>query len=483
MAKGPSAADREVQTLGKRFAEAIDMLKQAPGAKSGLLSGGGYLYELPWYIFIGAPGSGKTTALLNAGLTFPLAEKMGAGAVRGVGGTRNCDWWFTDEAVLVDTAGRYTTQESDRSADAAAWDGFLALLRKARPRRPINGVLLTVNVQDLLQQNPSERKDHAAKLRARIQELTEKLGVRAPVYVLVTKSDLIAGFNEMFGDLGKEERNQVWGFTFPYAPDSNDDPLTSFGSEFAALEKRVRDRVMARMEAEHDVLKRAAIFNFPQQFTGLKGLLGGFLEQVFSGGGSLEERPLLRGVYLTSGTQEGTPIDRVLGTLSRTFGVERKLASMPGGRGKSFFLNRLLKDVVFGEQGLVGENRAMERRHAMLRLAGYAVTLLVSVGLVAGWALSFSRNKSYIASVDARLPDVRRLVDALPPANSGDITPLPGPLGAVREAPRSADFPIDAPPKTMTLGLYQGGKLDAAANLGYQRLLETALLPRLIKRA
>ena len=264
--------------------QALTVLKNAPGKKSGWKRGA-FLYELPWYIFIGAPGSGKTTALLNAGLTFPLAEKMGGASVRGVGGTRNCDWWFTDEAVLIDTAGRYTTQESNSQADASAWDGFLALLRKSRPRRPINGVLLTINIQDLLQQTPVERKDHAAKLRARIQELTEKLGVRAPVYVLVTKADLIAGFNESFGALSKEERNQVWGFSFPYAPTSLDDPLVNFGSEFSALEKRLRDRVVPLMDAEHEVLKRAAIFNFPQQFAGLRGLLGGFLEQVFSAGG------------------------------------------------------------------------------------------------------------------------------------------------------------------------------------------------------
>ena len=136
--------------------------------------------------------------------------------------------------------------------------------------------------------------------------------------MLVTKADLLAGFNESFGDLGKEEREQVWGFTLPATtPTSGDDPLG------AGLRRRVRRAreaparplVEPLMEAEHDVLKRAAIFNFPQQFAGLRGLLGGFLEQVFSAGGSLEERPLLRGVYFTSGTQEGTPIDRVLGTL------------------------------------------------------------------------------------------------------------------------------------------------------------------------
>ena len=50
-----------------------------------------YLYQLPWYIFIGAPGSGKTTALVNSDLDFPLADQLGKAAVRGIGGTRNCD--------------------------------------------------------------------------------------------------------------------------------------------------------------------------------------------------------------------------------------------------------------------------------------------------------------------------------------------------------------------------------------------------------
>ncbi|HEX7416615.1 MAG TPA: type VI secretion system membrane subunit TssM, partial [Steroidobacteraceae bacterium] len=450
MAKGPSSADREVGVLNERFTLAIGVLKTAPSSgKRGIFGRGQFLYELPWYIFIGAPGSGKTTALLNAGLTFPLAEKLGNASVRGVGGTRNCDWWFSDEAVLIDTAGRYTTQESDSQADAAAWDGFLALLRKSRPRRPINGVLLTINIQDLLQQTPADRKEHAAKLRARMQELAEKLGVRAPVYVLVTKADLIAGFNESFGDLGKEERNQVWGFSFPYAPHSTDDPLVNFGSEFAALEKRLRDRVVDRMDAEHDVLKRAAIFNFPQQFAGLKGLLGGFLEQVFGSSGRIDERPILRGVYFTSGTQEGTPIDRVMGTLARTFGIERRLPAVAAARGKSFFLNRLLREVVFAEQGLVGENRAMERRRARLRLAGFAFTLIASVALIAGWAISYSRNKAYVAEIDAKLPDLKKAVEALPPATSGDVTPLPAVLSAVRAAAQPAEFPLDAPPASM----------------------------------
>ena len=102
-----NAGAEEVAALGeKRLKTSLALLRQARGTK-------GYIYEQPWYAIIGPPGAGKTTALLNAGLKFPLAAEMGQGAVAGVGGTRLCDWWFTEDAVLIDTAGRYTTQDSD----------------------------------------------------------------------------------------------------------------------------------------------------------------------------------------------------------------------------------------------------------------------------------------------------------------------------------------------------------------------------------
>ena len=76
-------------------------------------------------------------------------------------------------------------------------------------------MLLTVSVADLLSQGAEARSTHAASIRARLLELDAKLGMRLPVYVLVTKSDLLAGFTEFFADLGKEQRAQVWGFTLP----------------------------------------------------------------------------------------------------------------------------------------------------------------------------------------------------------------------------------------------------------------------------
>jgi type VI secretion system protein ImpL len=196
----------------QRFEQALSSLRRARFGADGVVASwsarlnGRYLYELPWYLIIGAPGSGKTTALRHSGLNFPLAEQMGDHAIRGVGGTRHCDWWFTDQAVLIDTAGRFTTQDSDPDNDKATWSGFLQMLRRSRPRQPINGALVTVSVTDLLSRSPAERAQHAAMVRARVQELQKDLDIRFPVYLLVTKADLLSGFMDYFATLDKDQR-------------------------------------------------------------------------------------------------------------------------------------------------------------------------------------------------------------------------------------------------------------------------------------
>ncbi|MEY4750580.1 MAG: type secretion system rane subunit TssM [Pseudomonadota bacterium] len=498
MTGGPSASDKEAKVLARRFEDAVQRLQSSTG-KSSWLGGGQYLYELPWYVFVGAPGSGKTTALLHAGLQFLLgdAEKGAVNgatksavndasqvAVQGVGGTRNCDWWFTRDAVLIDTAGRYATQESDRDVDASAWNNFLALLKKTRPRQPINGVLLTVNVQDLLQQGATERQQHAAQLRARLQELQTKLGVRAPVYVLVTKADLIGGFNETFENLGKDERDQVWGFTFPVDAGETvgDNPLRDFASLYQQLQKRLVEQLLDRMEAERDVGRRTAQFAFPQEFAALQAPLADFLRQVCSGGGTLETTPRVRGVYFTSGTQEGSPIDRVVGALGRNFGIDPRRAGAPAGTGKSYFLNRLLRELVFAERGLgVVDARAVQRQR-LLRAVVASLIGVCGVLVLLGWAVSRARNVDHAEQVAARLPAVSQAVAGLPPPATADVAPLSGVLAQVRDIARLDSFDLADPPFLNGLGLYQGDKLDGAARLAYQRLLTKALMPRVARR-
>lgn len=485
---GPSESQQEVQLLGQRFEEAVATLRKVrlegrAGRVSNLIarSSSQYLYELPWYVFIGPPGSGKTTALINSGLKFPLAEKLGSQSIKGVGGTRNCDWWFTNEAVLIDTAGRYTTQDSDQSLDKAAWDGFLDLLKKFRPRRPINGILLTISASDVLTQSPRERAAHAEAARARIAELYERLQIRFPIYVLVTKVDLLAGFTEFFSDLSKEERAQVWGTSFTFSQEANaPDPLPSLDGEWNGLLRRLFERQPQRLRDEKDLQKRALIFGFPQQVAALKPAVLDFLGQVFVTS-RFGAAPLLRGMYFTSGTQEGRPIDRVVGNIARAFGFDGSPLALQTSSGRSYFLTRLLNDVVFEEQALAGTNIKWEKRRLAIKWGAYVACAVLGVGLLAAWAISYGRNSSYVKEVDQRTSVVRQQVSDLPAKADTNVVGLLPILDAVRGIPRT-EAVADGAPMSMTYGLYQGGKLQAGADQAYRSLLRNAFLPRLIYR-
>jgi type VI secretion system protein ImpL len=319
------------------------------------------LLELPWYMIIGPPGSGKTTLLSNSGLEFPLADRFGKAAVRGVGGTRSCDWWFTSEAILLDTAGRYTTQDSDESADRAGWIEFLTLLKKHRRRRPINGVLLAFSIADIAALCEEECERHMNAIRLRLVELHQHLGVQLPVYVLFTKADLVAGFTEYFDDLDKKDREQVWGTTFAWDSSRDGKGHERLGRELDELVLRLAARVPERLQVEREAGRRAAVFGFPQQFASLQSAIVAFVRGVFANS-ALDERVWLRGVYITSGTQEGTPIDRMLGALAKTFRLAVQPVVATPGRGKAYFIGRLLSEVIFREAGLAGTDPKVERR-------------------------------------------------------------------------------------------------------------------------
>ncbi len=457
----------ELQLLKERFNEALGVLKKS--SKGGITSGSQYLYELPWYIIIGPPGSGKTTALINSGLNFPLSDKFGKDAIRGVGGTRNCDWWFTDNAVLIDTAGRYTTQDSHESVDASAWLGFLDLLKKYRKRRPINGIVIAVSLSDLMLQSEEERNQHARAIRSRIEELNQRLGVQAPIYMNFTKTDLVAGFTEFFDDLGREDRNQVWGATLELESKAGVEVIPS---EYDALLNRLNERVLWRMHQERDTNRRALIHGFPLEMASLKQPICQFIDELFRPS-RYQEPPLLRGLYFTSGTQEGTPIDRLMGNLAANFGLNRTTLAAFSGRGRSYFIHDLFKRVLFPEANLVGSDAKVEQRRAWLQRSAYVGALGITILTALGWTTSFTSNQLDIGALEEKVTEVQQGVSELP-YQTTNFTTLLKPLDEMRQA--AGHYDTDDVPLTMGLGLYQGDKLDPAANAAYLRLLQGRFL-------
>ncbi len=471
LARGLAASTEETEeawALRTRLTTALGLLKKSLGRR-------GYLYEQPWYAIIGPPGAGKTTALLNAGLRFPLAEQMGQGAVAGVGGTRLCDWWFTEDAVLIDTAGRYTTQGSSAAIDRAGWDAFLDLLKETRPRQPLNGLLIAFPLSDIAQAPAAERQAHATAIRSRIMELQTRFGVRMPVYVLFTKADLIAGFTEFFDDLDREKRAQVWGATLDPAL-GDDARVSAVAAELRGLVERLNARLFDRLQAERNPDRRARIAMFPGQVASLEPVLMEFLHAAFGTGGPA---PLLRGVYFTSGTQEGTPIDRLTGALARALGVDQtRTQTLQPVQGRSYFLERLLKEVIFGEAMLVASGVAGARR-VTLRTAGYAAAvLLITVTAAMLWQARQAGQRE-IGALAAALAGYEQTARGLPldPVADDDLARLAPLLDQARALPHGADEPSWLPAI-----LSQRDKLDSSARAVYRHALQWALLPRLMWR-
>jgi len=465
------ASREEVSELRARLTRALTLMRQTHGR-------GGYLYEQPWYVIIGPPGAGKTTALENSGLTFPLEGELGHGEIKGVGGTALCEWIFTDQAILIDTAGRFVTQDSNLAVDRAGWEGFLDLLRRTRPRQPLNGVIVAIGLNEIVQQE-DERHEVARAIRTRLKELTSKLGVRLPVYVVLTKCDLLPGFAEFFGDYDRSQRGQVWGVTFPAAIDQFG-PAKQFATAFRDLVAQISARLLDRLHDARTLESRAAVTAFPSQLANIEGPLSEFVEEAFAGT-KLAPSVWLRGIYLTSATQTGTSIDRLTAQLAQSFGLDQKALTRGGAqKGKSFFLERLLKDVIFGEAMLSGGGEAGQR-HDRMRLAA-----LCGAGALLALGLSWIAYSDWmgVRAVDRFNQAIVEYVSvyrqfaggAAAPSVPADGSDLMSVLPVLNKARALAAVHE----KSGTLGLTPASEINGARQSVYQHALEYLLRPRLL---
>ncbi len=367
------------------------------------------LYRLPWIMVVGPPSDGKTTAIKNAGITWPqdprLDEAGGGSAgvgVEGTGGTRSCNWFFSTDSIILDTAGRW--QARDQGAiDEKEWLDFLTMLQKFRPRRPINGLVALVSIERVLAGKESA-KEWAQKVRRQINEIMEKLGTHLPVYIIFNKCDLIHGFVEFFQDLNKESRKQVWGFTRKYEPrirksgdgqeSEQDAILADFDREFEELAEVLQRRRTHRLsDPQLFPSERSALCIFPGEFKALRENVREFVADVFYEN-PYGHNPSLRGVYFTSATQmEGNPILELMKKVAGQYDIP--LDALPAPKHKSvdtYFLNDLMQDIIFKDQTLGGRFKKSLFDKSRMMLAG---GLTLATLLVGAWmTTSYFVNKN-----------------------------------------------------------------------------------------
>ena len=365
--------------LRRSFARGIEKFETA----------GKDFYGLPWYVIAGEPGSGKTEAIRHSQAGFPpgLQDEF-----QGVGGTINMNWWFTNYAVILDTAGRLIFDEVEPGT-TSEWKEFLQLLKKYRRNCPINGLLLTIPVESLIRDSPEIMEQKAGKIARQLEVIQCELDIRFPVFVLVTKCDLINGFREFFASIDDARaQQQILGW-------SNPAPLDApFRTELVdahlqnVIQRLWRRRLgllvdpVASEPGDRRTNEVDRLYEFPHSLQALAPRLRHYLETIFIAGEWISRPLFLRGIYFTSSMREGSALDE---ELAEAIGLP--VDQLPSGRAwereRSYFLRDLFLDKIFREDGLVTRasktNRLLLHRKLLLFASGViALAALLLFGLL-----------------------------------------------------------------------------------------------------
>ena len=350
----------QIDHMRKEFQRGIDIYKRY----------GKDLYSLPWYVVVGESGSGKTEALRRSEIGFPekLQDKW-----QGSGGTLSMHWWFTSKAVILDTAGRLFVQDGlDGEGGQSQWVSFLQMLRKNRPDCPINGLILVIPATRLLSYQDPEREaaslgkldENAGQISRQMETLQTELGIRFPVYIMVSKTDQITGFREFFSGIDRaDERYQMLGWSNPASLGETFSPQ-SVADYIQSVSDRLKRRLMSDLrnpepETAHGLRigEVNALYSFPSSFASMAPKLSRYLKQVFAADEWSAKPPFLRGIYFTSALQQGRVLDEAV---AKALGIP--LESMDGSgteevmsltKNRTYFVRDLFLEKIFKEKGLV----------------------------------------------------------------------------------------------------------------------------------
>ena len=378
------------RTLRKKFYAAKKTIKE-----SAIYSGTPYSnYELPWYLVMGQENSKKASILRYSGLDFPVNinykdseyedNKDDMSAFR---------WFFSEESVFINVPNAYVSTDSDR-LEKTVWDEFLRLFKKERWQRPVNGIVLTLRIEEFKDKTYDELQEYAKVLRTRFDEISKAFFSDIPVYVIVSGLETLTGFYEFFNTLTAEEKKEILGITFEEKLlNINADTITL---KFAELQERLEGDRIDKLHREWSVENRAKAYFFNDEFRALMGKITIFNSQVFSK--TRYHAPLmLRGIYFTS---IDNPKKESLGDEVSTKNLPKVSVSSSSDMPKGMFLSSVFERIILSESTLVKIDDKFKKRFGILQGLLGGLLFFTLIGLTAYWSMFIVKENHEVRSIE-----------------------------------------------------------------------------------
>lgn len=444
----PLSVPTRCEELERSTEEAVQWLRST---KLGAQQSGDAIYSLPWFLFAGPPASGKSALILSSGLNFHVLPSQRSADLQTLRATAHCDWRICDEAVLVDTAGRYQSE----GPEADEWASLLEIIKKQRSVRALDGLVIAVNLATLLQCDEKEIEQQAKVMRARIDDAIVRMRTRFPIYLIFTHADALVGFEEFFRVFDRSGRAQVWGVTVPLAQAQQ--AHTLFDTEFNYLYEALMRLRLTRLAVAAPSAEQLRIFDFPLRFAEARDRLGLFTTALFRPN-PFSESPLLRGFYLAGN------IPRTKGGITPEAIEQPEQAAIIDARLTGYFVEDLFREVLLRDRDLAASFQAGQRPPGRWRNIATAAAAACLFFFIVGMGISTANNKDLISEGLERGTRVDELARAQTGKGDRDAAALRAELETVeglRDTLDSLDrYDKDSPPVAYRFGLYTGDALS-----------------------
>lgn len=484
--KDKAREDRLLEDPIKRLEERQQVeLNQIMGELKQNLNKRNYLYCLPWYLVLGLENAGKTSLINRSSQNFAFSSVMRASGKKSEN-PYSFDWWIGDDAVLIDPDGELLTQRqneesNDGELERRLWLNFVNWLEKTRSQRPLNGVVIALDIEHLASSTVAERRAYANLLRARLRELMEILSTRMPVYIALTKLDLLHGFEPYFRSYTQSQREEVMGFTFSLDTVKDFDHwLAEFDHDYTQFIERINDSLPLALRHAVDTEDRTAIYSFSRQVAGLHDVLKQLLKDAFACD-QFSTPALIRGIYFMSVYQQGVPTNAFVDAASRRYGLSNTINSAQHSKNSTtFFVKRLFNEIIYPEAGIASDSLRVIRHKTKVLSMSVLACSIASVLLIGGWQRYYSLN---IAHENAVLDQVNQFKEEYSNAKlMRSEQELLAPLNSIRQATLEFGVFQDQPKYVSDMGLYQGHKIGPKVEETYLGLLQFRFLPALMKQ-